>query len=82
MPKLIRTWEELAKETSENYYLDVDLFYGKAWIRPKDHLNIPKEDYYKHNTYLSTHTFYEGYNKGSTKLLQQYGFDVELESWG
>ena len=82
MPKLIRTWEELAKETSENYYLEVDLFYGCGRIKPKEHLQIPDEDYYKHRAYLSTHTFYEKNHKGSTKLLQQFGFDVELESWG
>ena len=32
--------------------------------------------------YLSTHTFYEMNYKGSTKILQNYGFNVELESWG
>lgn len=71
----IKTWEDLVGMENENYKIEVDLKYGSAWIRPKNN----KDEF---GCYLSTHTFYEMNYKGSTKILQNYGFNVELESWG
>ena len=73
--KTIKTWEDLVGLENDKYKLEIDLEYGSGWIRPKhnkDEISI----------YLSTHTFYEGNHEYSSKLLQKYGFDVQLESWG
>lgn len=81
MPRVIKTWTELVGLESENYYLDIDLKYGSGWIRPKVETEETKRDYYAHHVYLSTHTFYGSQYKQSTKLLQQYGFNVEIDNW-
>lgn len=73
-PILIENWEQLKECKSETHSLEIDLFYGNGWIRSK-------EDG-EHDYYLSTHTFYESQYKGSTKLLQECGSNVELASWG
>ncbi len=73
--KRIKDWNDLVGMENENYKIEVDLRYGSGWIRPKNN----KDEF---GYYLSTHTFYEMNYKHSTKVLQNYGFDVELESWG
>lgn len=73
--KKIKDWADLVGMENENYKIEVDLRYGSGWIRPKN-------NEYEFGYYLSTHTFYGMNYKHSTKVLQSYGFDVELESWG
>ena len=74
MAKFIRGWNDLVGLESENYKLIIDTVVGCGWIKPKVERNEPDK-------YLSTHTFY-GFNyKYSEKLLQSYGFDVELNNW-
>lgn len=77
-PKLIKNWEELAEVPENDYYLlSIIPEDGNGWI-----INKKTGD---HDEYLSTHTFYGGNVKSyehSTKLLQKYGFNVTLESWG
>jgi hypothetical protein len=76
-PKPIRDWEELSKETSETHVLEIELDGGCGWIGPKNGEGEIGVD--RH--YLSTHTFYGGTNKYSTKLLQSCGFNVVLANW-
>jgi hypothetical protein len=76
MPKLIKTWDELKECTSETHILEIGDCNG--WIHPKN--DIDQNSFEGHH-YLSTHTFYGGMNELSTRLLQQCGFDVELENW-
>ena len=38
-------------------------------------------EYYEHHKYLSTHTFYGDTYQYSTKILQEHGFDVEIDNW-
>ena len=79
MPKQIETWEELVGLESENYKLEVTLLPGgggSAWIRPKVETRENRGS--KHNVYLSTHTFYAGQYLSATRILQKFGFDVEL----
>ncbi len=73
MPKLIKTWEELVGLESDEYYLkiDVDMCYG----------NICRKSDDEYMEYLSTHTFYGRNYQDSSVLLQEYGFDVQLENW-
>lgn len=73
--KRIKDWTDLVGLENENYKIEVNLKGGNAWIRPKNDEN-------EFGYYLSTHTFYEMNYKESTKILQSYGFNVELESWG
>lgn len=83
--KEIKTWEELDSMVSKDgkYFIECqkigDIFCS-AWIRPT--FNTPSGEYLKHNTYLSTHTFYESQYKRSTQILRNFGFDVQLISWG
>ena len=76
MPKFIKGWED-----SEKYKLDIDLKCGSGWIVPKVETEETDNEYYSHHVYLSTHTFYGSNYKASTKLLQKYGFNVELANW-
>lgn len=79
-PKMISTWAELKDCESETHILDIDLDMCSGWIRPKnsheDQLN-----YFKNNHYLSTHTFYGSSYQQSTKVLQDFGFNVQLANW-
>lgn len=70
--KLIKTWNELRECTSETHILEIDVDGYCGWIRNK---NNDKNVYY-----LSTHTFYGHEHKHSTKMLQKYGFNVQLEN--
>lgn len=81
MPKLIKTWDELVGLESENYKIVVELRGGCGWIRPKVETEETKENYFNHHAYLSTHTFYGSQYKQSTKTLQKFGFDVEIDNW-
>lgn len=81
MARLISTWEELNGLVSEDgkYTIEVDLHLCSGWIRPVN--DISDEDYWKHHEYLSTHTFYGSQHKNYTKLLQNFGFDIEIANW-
>lgn len=78
----IADWSGLNNLESDKYkiVLDSDGFCG--WIYPKIETEETKNNFCKHHVYLSTHTFYEEQYKKSTEILQKYGFDVILESWG
>lgn len=76
MKKLISRWEDLVGLESKDYYLDIELDNGCGYIVPK----VQTEDNWFH-TYLSTHTFYGLNYKDSTILLQEHGFNVQLENW-
>lgn len=53
---------------------------GKGWIKPLTETEETKKDYFKHHHYLSTHTFYKERYKYSTEVLQNFGFDVEIDN--
>ena len=73
MSKLIKTWEELVGLESDEYYLKIDVDMCNGSIRRKSN-----DEYME---YLSTHTFYGLNYQYSSALLQEYGFDVQLENW-
>ena len=73
MTKIIKDWKDLDGLESENYYIEVDHYYGCGWIRAKDET--------MRDEYLSTHTFYGETYKGYEKILRDCGFDVELVTW-
>ena len=90
MTKLIKNWEELSKvPPNEKYKIIVNDCCG--WIVPVcDMLSLNDEfickcenqdNYFDNHVYLSTHTFYGSQYKYSTKLLQKYGFDIEIDNW-
>ena len=96
MTKLIKTWEELFQVPANNKYkIIVNLEMYSGWIIPiwdeptndNDEFNcncekeISTEEYFKHHVYLSTHTFYGSNYKESTKILQNHGFDIEIDNW-
>lgn len=82
MSKLIRDWEELSKvQPNKKYKLDIDLKYGCGWIRPVNDKILTDDNYFEHNIYLSTHSFYGIRYEKVTKTLQKYGFDIELDNW-
>ena len=75
MAKVINDWNELYGLENEKYKIvPDDLEEDNGWIYDKETKEFKE--------YLSTHTFYEQFHKYSTELLQKYGFDVELVSWG
>jgi hypothetical protein len=73
--KLISTWEELAECKSETHTLKIDIKGCNGWILPK------KTNGWRHEYYLSTHTFYGGQHKESTRMLQSCGFNVKIANW-
>lgn len=73
MVKIIKNWSDLDSLESENYFIEVDHYYGCGWIRAKDET--------LRDEYLSTHTFYGETYKGYEKILRNCGFDVKLVSW-
>jgi len=79
-PVLISTWEELSKLENEKYRIEVDLKYGCGWVRPKFKLENDDE-YFKHNFYLSTHTFYGDDYSEYTRILRDFGFNIQLANW-
>jgi len=92
--KKIKNWEELAQvPPNDKYKIIVDSDRCCGWIVPKcdepsEDLNIyncncndEEKEYFETHCYLSTHTFYGSQYKESSKLLQKYGFDIELDNW-
>lgn len=81
MTKSIKNWQELSKVPPTNKHkivVEEDMCSG--WIKPIDEDNY-EGDYYDGYAYLSTHTFYGSQYKQSTKILQKFGFDVEIDNW-
>lgn len=81
MARLIKSWEELVGLESEKYRLAIDILNWSGWIVPKVETKETEENYFDHHVYLSTHTFYGKTYEWSTKTLQKYGFDVEIDNW-
>ena len=82
MPKLIKNWKELSKiPSNDKYKIELDEDRCCGWIIPIKETEETTKDYYKHHYYLSTHTFYGSQYKQSTKILQKFGFDVEIDNW-
>ena len=90
MTKLIKNWEELAQvPANDKYKIIIDDCCG--WIVPIcDEPDIDGDflcncedshNFYEHHTYLSTHTFYGSNYVHSTEILQEHGFDVEIDNW-
>ena len=73
MSKLIKTWEELVGLESDEYYLKIDVDMCNGSIRRKSNAVLIE--------YLSTRTFYGLNYQYSSALLQEYGFDIQLENW-
>ena len=70
--KLIKNWNDLVGLENEKYILEINADMGCGWIRDKSD--------YSGVAYLSTHTFYGSKYKFSTKLLNSYGFNVEIDN--
>lgn len=96
-PRLIKDWEQLSKiPPNDKYKIIVNKKFCCAWIVPicdeadandefichcKDKNKILSEEHFERHIYLSTHTFYKSQYKCSTKILQDCGFDVEIDNW-
>jgi hypothetical protein len=96
MTKLIKNWEELALvPANDKYRIVVAREMCSGWIIPiwdepgdgdEDFICYCRElghdrDYYDKHVYLSTHTFYGSQHEYYTKVLQEHGFDIELDNW-
>ena len=96
MSKLIKNWEELAQgPANDKYKIIVGDCCGRIipitdvqmYCVPNDfacHCEKGSElyeNYCDHHVYLSTHTFYGSQYKHSTKVLQEHGFDIEIDNW-
>lgn len=94
MKKLIKNWEELSKVPANDKYKIIVCEYC-GWIVPicdvpdKDDndnficncSNMTAREYCKNHIYLSTHTFYGKTHEYSTMILQEHGFDIEIDNW-
>lgn len=96
MSKLIKNWEELSQVPANDKY-QIVIGDCCGWIIPvwdekdeddsndfKCHCERKSKydlDFFDHHVYLSTHTFYGSNYKKSTKVLQEHGFDVEIDNW-
>jgi hypothetical protein len=78
-PLVISSWEALDKLENDQYYLDITPEDCNGWLRPK--IESSEENYWLHNHYLSTHTFYESEYFRTTSLLRRLGFNVQLVNW-
>lgn len=95
MTKLIRHWGDLAKLKNDKYHIAFDSECYCAWLIPITDKPIgnrgdfkcncsgkmKKENFFKHHVYLSTHSFYGSTYKYTTKVLQEHGFDVQVDNW-
>ncbi len=81
MTRLIRNWKELSEVlANDKYKIEVDLEMCSGWIKPIDEENY-EGNYWDNHCYLSTHSFYGSTYKDTTKMLQKFGFDVEIDNW-
>ncbi len=91
--QLIKNWEELAQvPPNDKFKIIVNSKFGCGWIvpicdEPSEDINVficnctNEDDYFENHCYLHTHTFYSGWYQNSTKTLQEYGFDIEIDNW-
>lgn len=80
--KLIKNWEELSElPPNDKYMIEVDMNLYSGWIKPINETEETEKNWYDHHCYLSTHTFYGSNYKQSTKILQKFGFDIEIDNW-
>lgn len=77
--KFIKDWNDLVGLESDTHRLEIEVEYGRGWIRPKVYAN--DDEFFMNSHYLSTHTFYGKTYLHSTKLLQKCGFNVVLDNW-
>jgi len=76
-PRLIADWSELATvPESETHRLEINVENCNGWVHKKG--DDPNETL---GRYLSTHTFYGTNHEGSTRFLQNCGFNVVLKNW-
>lgn len=81
--KVIKNWKELSEvPPNDKYKIEVDLEFCNGWIRPIKETKETQDNYFEHHKYLSTHTFYSEEYEWSSKLLQSFGFNIELDNWG
>lgn len=82
-PKLIRNWKELFELPPNDKYkiIDLDGYGYNGWIYPVKETLETQENWFDHHVYLSTHTFYGSSYERSTKILQKFGFNVEIDNW-
>ena len=82
MSKLIKNWKELSQvPANDKYKIVINKDICNGWIKPIEETEETQENYFKHHHYLSTHTFYGNNYEYSTKILQHFGFDVEIDNW-
>jgi hypothetical protein len=71
--KLIKGWNDLVGLENERFILEINTDMGCGWVRRKsDYASV---------AYLSTHTFYGSRYEYSTKMLNSFGFNVEIDNW-
>lgn len=80
-PILISTWEELGKAYSETHYIELSKEGWNGHVRPKDESLNEGDSYWRHNMYLSTHTFYGSSYYYMTTKLRELGFNIQLANW-
>lgn len=90
MTKLIKNWVELSKvPANDKYKIDINDYCGYIIPLCDDfdefhNLNCNCKDdhnFWRDHVYLSTHTFYGKNYEESTKILQEHGFDIEIDNW-
>lgn len=97
MSRLIKNWKELSKvPPNDRYKIIIDKDMCSGWVVPicdeqneEDGFkcncseNIQNETikFFDEHVYLSTHTFYGLNFKKSTRVLQEHGFDIEIDNW-
>ena len=97
MSKLIKNWKELSEvPANDKYRIIVDIEMCSGWIVPvtdefdekddfkcncEDKNETSVKDFFEHHVYLSTHTFYGSNYEYSTRVLQEHGFDIEIDNW-
>lgn len=82
MSKLIKNWMDLDGLESENYKIRLKcsgILKYQGWICPKEETKETEDNYFLHHVYLSPFIFHKTQYEFTTKLLQYYGFDVELQ---
>lgn len=77
-PKLIENWEQLDNLETDNYIIEVDKKFYNGHIKSKG-FEMDDDTYW--NSYLSTHTFYGGSYKASTRILRELGFNIQIKNW-
>ena len=75
--KYIENWEQLDGLQNDNISVDKDMCNG--WIKPKN--EVPDDEFFTHNVYLSTHTFYGRDYYWTTAILRYMGFNIQLANW-